>query len=207
MLSSIFVPKCISCGGDCGYDEILCANCVAGLARLNLACEGYCADADFCYADYRYEGALRTALRRIKFDWCIRGVSQLARLCILANVNGHYDMIVPIPFHIIRRFARFVQPVSVIVREVAARLSVKVEMPLVRIRNTSYQAKLRRTARFENVKGAFELYADVDVHEKDILLVDDIMTTGATLAEAARVLKSGGASRVDVYSLAAGMVR
>ena len=73
---------------------------------------------------------------------------------------------------------------------------------LLRVRPTKVQAGLSRRERRLNLTGAFELSRRKDVEDKTVLLVDDVFTTGATLNECAKILKSNGARRVNVLTLA-----
>jgi ComF family protein len=74
--------------------------------------------------------------------------------------------------------------------------------PLKRIRETLPQARKNREERFKNVKGAFEVVNSEMVFDKNILLVDDVFTTGSTVNEVTRVLKKARASSVQVFTLA-----
>ena len=73
---------------------------------------------------------------------------------------------------------------------------------LIRTRETMPLYEMTRTERRQELRGAFTLVDGADVQGKDLLLVDDIMTTGATLTECARVLRAGGARRVYAIALA-----
>ena len=64
------------------------------------------------------------------------------------------------------------------------------------------QTKLEKVERFENIKGAFRVKEPIKIIDKNILLIDDVFTTGATLSEAASTLKNAGAKRVLAFSLA-----
>jgi len=74
--------------------------------------------------------------------------------------------------------------------------------PVKRIRETFPQARKNREERFQNVRGAFEVVSSDTVFEKNILLVDDVFTTGSTVNEVTRVLKKAKAGRVQVFTLA-----
>jgi predicted amidophosphoribosyltransferase len=71
---------------------------------------------------------------------------------------------------------------------------------MLRIRETPPQSGLNRAARIKNIRGAFA--CDASLAGKTVAIVDDVMTTGATMSEAARVLKSAGAVRVEAWVLA-----
>jgi len=88
-------------------------------------------------------------------------------------------------------------------RELAAALDVAFAPNLLRrVRWTPQQAQPTREARRENVKGAFRLHGSARIAGRTVLLLDDVMTTGSTLGEAARTLRAGGAGRVVVAVLA-----
>jgi Predicted amidophosphoribosyltransferases len=129
----------------------------------------------------------------------------LAAFDLAASASPEFaacEGIVPVPLHPRRLLSRgFNQS-----RELARLLSVRRSLPiwqgaLVRVRRTVPQMELAREARAENIKGAFA--ADSKrLSGKSVLLVDDIMTTGATLEECARAMLCAGARRVDVLALA-----
>jgi ComF family protein len=148
---------------------------------------------------------MRNVIREIKFNWRWRGANQLGELCEASKLKPEdYDKTTPIPFHFIRRFVRYVQPVSVITETFKQRGFI-CEKTLARTVHTEYQSKLSRSERRLNVKGAFEI--NKDVNGMRILIIDDVITTGATVTEAARTLKKNGAAWVDVYTLLTGVPR
>ena len=222
MFSKVFKSLCAGCGEECGYDKILCPECVAGLPRPKIFCEGcghplavpaehcrHCEDSecgiDRYYGDYLYTGVMRDVIHRIKYYWRWRGAGQLGELCEAATLNPvKYDRMAPIPFHFLRSFARYVQPVSVIADSLMRRGFIRGKT-LIRKVHTEHQSKLSRNQRRLNVKGVFEV--NEDVQGMNILIVDDIITSGATVTEAAKTLKHKGAARVDVYTLLTGVSR
>jgi ComF family protein len=154
-----------------------------------------------------YEGPLRNAVLRLKN----LGGEGLADLMgrILAECRGEairaaeIDLVAPVPLHWWRKWTRGYNQAEALAREVAAHLSAPfVSRLLRRVRWTSHQAQLSREARRENLRGAFHVSRGARVAGKTVLLVDDVMTTGSTLAEAARVLRATGADRVVVAVLA-----
>ena len=216
----IFRPVCSSCGEETAFSDALCPLCVAALEEAKHRCAscGYilsvsaesCAHCnskasgiDSYYSDYLYTGALRKLIKEIKFNWRFRGASQLGRLVQAQRVDfGSYDYVVPVPYHALRRLARYRQPVDIIMKALEEHRGIKGRKVLVRVRNTEYQAMLTRKERLENIRGAFRL--KTNIKGMKILIVDDILTTGATLSACAKLLKKKGALRVDVYTLMAG---
>lgn len=106
---------------------------------------------------------------------------------------AHADILVPIPLHWSRHAWRGYNQAHEIARVIAHKKGCSVAPLLRRVRRTPFQSTLPATKRSENLKNAFALAAGVDVSQfagKHIVLVDDLMTTGSTLREAARVLRT-----------------
>lgn len=138
----------------------------------------------------------RTELAPMLSAWMARAGHELLR---------DADALVPVPLHPRRLFARRFNQAALLARGVAAIAGVPVRPGwLVRRRPTRQQVGLSRESRVENVRGAFAVppRARLAVKGKAVVLVDDVMTTGATLEAAARTLKRAGALRVDVLTLA-----
>lgn len=157
-----------------------------------------------------YEGRLRELILAYKFENRLDLGRQLQEFALAAFERGlaqfpelsACDALVPVPLHPKRlRWRGFNQS-----RELARLLSARRGLPmvqqgLVRVRRTTPQMELKREARAENIRGAFQARKEF-VAGRSVLLVDDIMTTGSTLEECARALVAAGAARVDVLVLA-----
>ncbi|MFH0900767.1 MAG: ComF family protein [Pseudomonadota bacterium] len=170
------------------------------------------------HVSWRYGGELAVALRRLKYGGPGRsGRLELARpLGMLlapaldrAIAEAKIDLIVPVPLHPRRLRQRgFSQALAIVTA--ARRVSSITSLPridsglLVRVRPTAEQACLGRTARERNVQGAFAVTkaGSRRLLGKRVLLVDDVLTTGATAGACARSLLVGGAYSVDVLALA-----
>lgn len=120
------------------------------------------------------------------------------------NIFSNIDLIVPVPLHKKRYVQRGFNQSDIIANLVFKNLDKKKENILERIRHTGQQAKLKREERLKNLSGAFKLKNNIDLKNKNILLVDDVFTTGSTLQECAKVLKDSGVSRVVGFSVARG---
>ena len=113
------------------------------------------------------------------------------------------DAAVPVPLHFRRLFARGFNQSAVIARMVARSAGVPcLTGAVVRTRVTPPQAALRRREREVNLKGSFKAARPAALRGRRVLLVDDVCTTGATVAECARVLRDAGAESVRVFTLA-----
>lgn len=111
--------------------------------------------------------------------------------------------VVPVPLHWRRRWVRGYNQAESIARELAAALQLPLDSKWLRkVKPAVQHLQSSATARRENIKGAFSATRRTSANRKCILLVDDVMTTGSTLSEAARTLKAAGAERVIAVVLA-----
>lgn len=113
-----------------------------------------------------------------------------------------FDLIIPVPLHLRRLAERGFNQAEVIANLLSLKTKIPWQKDLQRIICTKQQAKLKKADRELNVKGAFSLSDDNKNLPKNILLVDDVFTTGSTLEECAKVLKSNGAKTVSGFTLA-----
>jgi ComF family protein len=113
------------------------------------------------------------------------------------------DLIVPVPMHWWRRLRRGAHPAHLLATIVGQSVSLPVHSQLLKCRRkVSKQGTLRPNERFKNVRDAFCISSAYDITGANVLLIDDIMTTGATASEAARVLRRAGARAVCVAVVA-----
>jgi len=129
-------------------------------------------------------------------EWMLRAADGTVERC---------DAILPVPLHRNRMFSRKFNQAAELARHIA-RQSDKALLPatLLRIRRTRQQVGLGARAREDNVRGAFAIAKgrEADVFGKRLVLVDDVYTTGATVAAAARVLRKAGAADITVLTFA-----
>jgi ComF family protein len=113
-----------------------------------------------------------------------------------------YDLIVPMPLHWRKRLERGFNQSELLARFVAKRTGIPFAKSLRRRKPTDPQAGLTRAQRRTNVAGAFEVKRRQEVQGRHVLLIDDVLTTGATASACSAVLKRAGAKRVTVLTLA-----
>lgn len=154
-----------------------------------------------------YRDELREAVLKMKRPSHDALALAIAKLLIerrrdeLSDLNA--DLIVPIPMFWRRRFRRGQNSPQIVARSLSRALDVPLgRRTLARSRNTTPQAGLTPTRRFANVAGAFRVRHPSAIRDARILLVDDILTTGATCSEAAKMLKQAGAAWVGVAIIA-----
>ncbi|WP_029010684.1 ComF family protein [Azospirillum halopraeferens] len=227
-LDALLPPRCLSCGTGVDRQGGLCPSCWAGLTFIAAplcACCGlpfeYAVPGETlcgaCIADpplfararsvLVYDDASRPLVLGFKHGDRTHAAGPFGAWMARAgaDVLAGADLLVPVPLHRWRLFARRYNQ-SALLALAVARLSGVAAAPdlLVRRRRTRSQGGLDRTGRQRNVAGAFALRpgrAD-RVAGRTVVLVDDVLTTGATLSECARVLLRAGAARVEVLTLA-----
>ncbi len=193
-------PWCPSCGipfqsFDSGTVH-LCGDCILDMPP-------YSGARSFGY----YRGELSRLAQGLKFDGRRNLSGLLAPLLARAFVQSwdrkQIDLIVPVPLHPKRRRQRGFNQAAVLARSLARLLAIPLsEDALRRVRPTNPQVGLTDAERVSNVRGAFLCFRTDLVAGRKILLVDDVMTTGATVRSASQALLEGGALRVSVLTLA-----
>lgn len=171
-------------------EQGLCGLCRRGLAGFDAA-----------YSFGSYEGELRELIHLFKY----RGVQTLAAplgkfLLQALPREQSFDVIVPMPLHWRKRWVRGFNQSELLAREVNRRWNTPLQRLVTRVRNTSAQAGLTNAKRRDNVAGAFR--AKPAVKHMRVLLVDDVLTTGATAGACAAALKRAGAAHVTLLTLA-----
>jgi ComF family protein len=154
-----------------------------------------------------YKGQLRSAVLRMKRSQDEPLAAAMGEL-VWSQIGprlAHWrpDVVVPIPMFWFRRWLRGTNSPELVSTLLASKLQVQLSLKgLIRKRNTRPQGTLPPGHRFQNVRDAIGLSPDFAWNEARVLLVDDILTTGATCSEAARVLKKAGAAAVAVAVVA-----
>ncbi len=162
---------------------------------------------DHARAIGRYEGPLQQAIHLLKYGGKLRLRQPLLQLAI-AHFAAHFpgtvfDAIIPVPLHRERLMRREFNQAAALAKGLAQHLDVPLwERALVRVRSTRPQVELSGKERRQNVRRAFAVTKGAALEGKQLLVVDDVFTTGATLGEVARTLKVAGAVQVDVFTLA-----
>lgn len=154
-----------------------------------------------------YDGQLRAAILQMKNGFGEGVAELLGRIAVEArydDLKKHtLTMVVPVPLHWRHEWSRGYNQAASLAREVGASLGIPVHNRLLRrVKATSQHAQPSRTARRENMKGAFRAKPNANLARQTILLVDDVMTTGSTASEAAKTLKAAGAANIVVFVLA-----
>jgi ComF family protein len=208
---------CLLCAAPSG-DCLLCPACAESLPRLGAECCPICAlptpGAQVCgaclkqaphfdatQAVFRYEFPVDSLIQALKYSHRLASADFLGRFLAPMAAGRRPDLILPVPLSAARLVERGFNQALEIARPLAKALGVPLETGHIhRRRDTAPQTGLPWKERAQNMRHAFE--CDIDLGGKSVLVVDDVMTTGATLDELARTLKAHGAVRVDNRVLA-----
>jgi competence protein ComFC len=228
----IYPKTCLICKQDLAstcVDEFVCVKCWASIKKntppfcrccgrnldnrslVNALCSECLKnklDFDRAFAPCIYEGPVKDLIREFKYKKNDYLAATLSGLMIdfireYAIPVSSVDMLIPMPLHPTRLREREFNQAELLARCIASAYTKAVSTDnLVRLRHTRTQAELQGADRLENVKDSFSVKMPDLVKGKIILLIDDVLTTGATASEASRALKSSGANTVFVLTLA-----
>jgi ComF family protein len=231
VLDMLYPRRCIGCGRsspemfrhicwDCWSDTArveapFCARCgdpVSGAVEHEFICYACSAGNpafDAARSAARYDGVVGEALRQLKYEkalWLAPDLADILQQCLRAEYSGlFFDLLVPVPLHHVRRRQRSYNQSGVLARELSRRIACPAAPGLLRrIRPTTSQTNLTAKQRLSNVNNAFQHNREKRLAGRRVLIVDDIMTTGATVNACAKALKKGGAASVHVLTAARG---
>ncbi len=218
---ALFPPICILCGsrGD-GLD--LCAGCRADLpwnktacprcgkalsiATLCDSCQQHSPFYDRIVTAFVYQAPVDHLLRTLKFHDRLAHARLLGELlagCLATRADPLPEMVIPMPLHHTRLRARGYSQAMELARPLARRLGLPIVSGVChRVRATTAQTSLDMRARRDNVRGAFAVTGRDRIVGRRVAIVDDVVTTGQTVNELARVLCQAGAREVEVWAVA-----
>jgi len=216
LIDSLSDRRCPGCMGRVPREREVCEACDAMVARSGSVLCLHCLHEDapdpagpigacpahgsrrLALAGPRYEPPLDRLLVAFKYDGARRLASWIASLLPeppdRPGAVGRESVLVPVPLHPARRARRGFDQALLLAEDASLRWGIPVVHALERIRDHEPQARLDPARRRANVRGAFRVVRPTLVRERPILLVDDVVTTGSTLLEAAAALEGAGAA-------------
>ncbi|MFC1698383.1 double zinc ribbon domain-containing protein [Candidatus Omnitrophota bacterium] len=177
-----------------------------------LVCQD-CQNSQFYFKQVRsvckYDGVIKECIHLFKYNHKLSLTKPLGGLLVdFATHNcdmSQIDLILPVPLHSKKLRQRQFNHAQNLAQSLAAAFSKQIQPQLiVKIKPGPDQVSLTRAARSRNIRGAFTIRNNKPVKSKNVLLVDDVFTTGATVNECAKALLDAGAKQVDVLTLARG---
>ena len=200
------IDVCPGCAAELPRNPSCCARCALPLptpAVLCGECQRRAPPWDAAWAPFRYGWPLDRLETRYKFGRDLVAGRALATLWTREPIPvAAPDLLVPVPLHVGRLRQRGYNQALELGKLLARHFQLPLQPDVLRRqRATAAQTELDAQARRRNVRGAFAVNAAIAL-PAHVAVLDDVMTTGATLAECARVLKRAGVTRVDVWALA-----
>lgn len=207
IVNFLFPPKCILCRKVLETRENdLCRCCRAEAPEYSVS-KRKLQFLDSFVAVWYYERHVRSSLLRYKFYGArsyASGYGKLLAMRILREYPEGFDVLTWIPVSRTRKFRRGFDQVELLAGTVGRELGMQPVRVLKKLRNNRQQSGIRDAAkRRANVLGVYRVTAPEAIRGKRVLLLDDILTTGATASEAARVLLTAGAEEVHCAAVAA----
>jgi len=189
------LPTCQRCGKPLMSEfSLTCGNC------LN-------SEPAFKYAKSFgiYDGVLRKAINLFKY-YGVKRLSKPLSDIIMKMELPRVEVLIPVPLFKTRLKQREFNQSALIARQLSKYLNLDLLINcLVKVKDTTPQVGLTSRERFKNIKNAFKVSRKNLIKDKDIMLIDDVVTTGSTIRECSKVLKNAGAADIHVISLAHGI--
>lgn len=226
--SLLYPAACTICSASVDPGEYLCHECESKISRIvppfcakcsepfdgAITTEFACANCahrkiyfEAAVSAYRARGIVRHVILNFKYGRQIHLRHLVARWLIAAFDDPRlrdrrFDAIVPVPLHRARKRERGFNQAELLAEWLSEHLSLPLRPALERVHYTTTQTAFDRAERMQNLRGAFRLRKKADVRSLRVLLIDDVLTTGSTLSECARVMKEAGALSVHAATAA-----
>jgi competence protein ComFC len=225
--SLLYPPACTICARTVKPNEYLCPGCTEKLTPIAPPFCAKCSEPfagaitsvfdcancthrrlyfDAAVSAYRSRGIVRHVLLNFKYGRQVHLRHLVGRWLLDAFKDERvrsrqFDLIVPVPLHPAKQRERGFNQAEVLARYVSEQRGLACRPVLERTHYTTTQTAFDRDQRMQNLRGAFRLRKSRDVRKLRVLLIDDVLTTGSTVSECARVLKKSGAA--SVYAVTA----
>lgn len=229
ILNILLPPRCCCCGRAVLSEHTLCEHC---FDQINFISKPYCKFCGMPFENEKeanvqkicpecakarrivrlqrsamiYDDFSKKLIIDFKFYAKTQNAQLLAKWLHMAGkdiFDEGVDLIMPVPLSKRRLLRRGYNQAAILARLVSKQTGVRADvLSLKKIKHTKPQSVLSGNARLKNVRQVFEVKPELNVKEKRVVLIDDVMTTGATLAECAKVLMKAGAKSVDTLTVA-----
>jgi len=211
----LFPQYCVKCSVNISDNDIfICPVCIKQFSKSGLGNwvnELTCNDQlDFAFSPFWFDELLNQCIHRAKYNHSKRLLKSIALstkdILYPLLATYHIEALIPVPLHHVKRRERGYNQSDIIAFGFSQFLKIPVDTKtLKRSKWTNSQTKLNTHERNENIKHAFQLKGELPF--KRVAIIDDVLTTGSTTSECARILKQGGAEFVGAISLATPKMR
>ena len=208
ILSIIYPPKCMFCSDIIPSHEVICKKCwysVKSETSFRILAE-FANGTVGCVSPFKYKGDVREAICRFKFygqkSYSEFFADMIYGELLTSGLELDFDIISAVPLSKKRLKSRGYNQSEFLAITLAKKFSVPYQETLVKIKENFPQHNLPRSERIVNVKGVYAAKSAKLVRDKNILLCDDIITTGNTLRECIKILKLNGAANIVCCTIA-----
>ena len=218
ILDFIFPRCCISCNSKLELKQIfICDDCDSKIKLIDqnllvdeykrkFSRDNYINDYSALY-DFETEGSLQNMLHSLKYEKKFKvGIllgKSVGKILNVTIKTWHADFLIPIPLYHLKKAERGYNQAYYVCKGISEETGLKINSRVVkRVKNTTSQTTLTLEERKNNINNAFKIRSAKDIKNRRIILVDDVITTGATISECAKILKANGAAKVFALSVA-----
>lgn len=206
LLDCIYKQKCVVCGCS-KTNEILCKKCLKSVHKLSAYAQKIIDNVQI-FSALKYEDTTKNLIRNFKFNRRKSAAIPCAKLLfeyylkIKDSIDTSNLILCPIPSHKVRVFSRGYCHTELICREFSNLSNIKCNFKLIKkVKNTTAQYKVRMNQKAKNVLGAYKINKKY-YRGETVVIIDDLVTTGATLAEVIKELKKSGINDIICLTLA-----
>lgn len=207
ILNLLYPKTCGICKKIC--KQYICPKCKYNIKKYEIANIKKFKDKHFEEMAYifKYEGIIRERIIEYKFFEAGYIYKTFSEIIIknkkISDFIKKYDIIIPVPVHKNRKKQRGYNQTELIAKEIGTKLKIDTQINvLIKMQNTKPQSMLDKENRKKNVKNAYKTQNESKIYGKNVLLLDDIYTTGSTANECSRMLKFAGANKIGVLTIA-----
>lgn len=201
-LNAFYPSRCPYCNSVIPKNKIACEECIPKIQQENIVTQLMHSK---CISPFRYDDIYKRAILQLKFNSCCSYADQMAMVMSNAireeyadyfNEKKHFDFITYVPFTKSKYRERGYNQSKLLAQNISYYLKIEYKDILVKTKDNKTQHTLTRTQRIKNVQNVFDINPKYFVRDKNILIIDDILTTGATLDECVNILLNNGAEEV-----------
>lgn len=200
ILSFIFPNKCPVCDCIMSYNSLICKSCMRKIQNLNLKKELFKINNKpiYCVSPFKYEGLIRKSILKFKFKGKMSHAAFFAYM-MSQTINKYYsnlDLVTFVPISSERKIKRKFDQSEILSEKISKIINVPLKSTLEKMADNAEQHNLERNEREKNILNVYNVIGKNDIKGKNILLIDDVCTTGNTLKECAKTLMTAGAKTV-----------
>ncbi|MBR2290259.1 MAG: ComF family protein [Clostridia bacterium] len=203
ILNTLFPERCVYCRKE---GKIICKDCLEKISHRYLFQKVYDDWFDYVFCGSFYKGVMRAKIHSFKFHQRAYLYKYFIEACLyspkMKKFLKGYDLIAYVPMHYKKEQKRGYNQAKLLAEELGRKLDIPVMECLEKKVENKTQSSLSEAERSKNVEKVYSFKNDRDIQGKNMILVDDILTTGATIRACSKILKQNGAGKVCAFAIA-----